>query len=680
MADVPISGTIDPSAFPFLLIDLHRNGATGSLKVAGPSYQKALYFRAGRILFGSSNDPRDQLGAILIESGKITPEQLEDVNGKVGPGSPLAKVLTDTGFVNQRELSEAARAKVERILSDVIAYDSGSFEFEDGVLPKGAVDLKLSTERVVVAAVRRVSDRNFVLRYIDGMEVVLRGTNDVAVPFAEIETDTSGITHYLDGVRTLKEAASLARLDDFEAAKIACALLFLGAVERVSIVDLGAVAAAAQGVSRSSKPSATVPPVPLVTEAVSVPMPPADDPPFMIPTSEPPTVIGVGSGSEPGTIRMEPEAAPFQVDAPEISMEAADSSVVMMEPEPTVLLAPEAPIAPAPAPFVEPPIAPPPPARRQYDVPAPEPLSARTVPAPSRPSQEDLAALDQILNPKAERSAVLDKSVAEAAARPSSRSGGKSSSGSRSARRSSPSRAPLFLGIGAVLAVAAAAAWFFVLRPRDEGSDARADATSTVSTAPAPVSAGTVPTTAPAAAPVAPTSVAAPPSTAAPAPDGDARAQLQGGNYPEAGAPLRRGPEGGRPGRGHPPAPHRLLDGDRSEGGGECRGHGAPDRPSPVQRPGLLSAVPGASIPPRKPPTPPHAPCPPTSSSLACARRWCVPPRSCPEAAGAGGRRVSPRGLSALRPRARGRTASSSPTAGSSRPIAPGTTAPSSAT
>ena len=155
MADAfPISGSIDPKSFPFLLVDLHRHGATGSLKVEGPSYQKALYFRGGRILFGSSNDPRDQLGAILIESGKITPEQLEDVNAKVGPGNPLAKVLAETGFVSQRELGEAARAKVERILSDVIAYDAGSFEFEDGVLPKGAVDLKLSTEQLVLAAVR----------------------------------------------------------------------------------------------------------------------------------------------------------------------------------------------------------------------------------------------------------------------------------------------------------------------------------------------------------------------------------------------------------------------------------------------------------------------------------------------------------------------------------------------
>jgi len=114
---LPISGQIDPKAFPFLLVDLHRQGATGSLKVEGPTHQKALYLRGGRILFGSSNDPRDQLGAILVESGKVTAEQLEDVNKKVGPGNPLAKALSDSGIVSQRELSEAARAKVERILS-----------------------------------------------------------------------------------------------------------------------------------------------------------------------------------------------------------------------------------------------------------------------------------------------------------------------------------------------------------------------------------------------------------------------------------------------------------------------------------------------------------------------------------------------------------------------------------
>ena len=159
------------------------------MKVEGPSYPKALYFRGGRILFGSSNDPKDQLGSILIENGKITQEQLDDVNTKVGPGNPLAKVLAESGFVNQRELSEAARVKVERILSDVLSYTSGSFEFEDGVLPKGAVDLKLSTEKLVLAAVARLADRGFVLRHLDSLAVVLAPTAEMGEKMAELRPE-----------------------------------------------------------------------------------------------------------------------------------------------------------------------------------------------------------------------------------------------------------------------------------------------------------------------------------------------------------------------------------------------------------------------------------------------------------------------------------------------------------
>src|SRR5437867_9249557 len=228
----PTSGNIDPTTFPFLLMDLHRRGATGSLKVEGPSHPKALYLRGGRILFGSSNDPRDQLGSILIEQGKISQDQLEDVNAKVGPGNPLAKVLAESGFVNQRELGDAARIKVERILSDVIAYTAGSFEFEDGVLPKGAVDLKLSTEKLLLAAVRRVSDRAFVLRHLDNLEVVLAPRGDKSATLGELEGETGGLVEHLDGRRTLKEAAARTRLDELDAAKVACALTFMGLADR----------------------------------------------------------------------------------------------------------------------------------------------------------------------------------------------------------------------------------------------------------------------------------------------------------------------------------------------------------------------------------------------------------------------------------------------------------------
>jgi hypothetical protein len=237
--EFPASGNIEPASFPHLLVDLHRHGATGSLKVTGPLHPKALYFRGGRILFGSSMDPRDQLGTILIESGHISREQLDEVNAKMGPGNPLAKVLAESGFVDQRELLEAAWEKVERILSDVLSWEAGSFEFEGHVLPKGAVDLNLPTERLLLAAIKRIRDRAFALRHVD-TGAVLEPSPEGAAVLSEVWAGVVPLFEHLDGRRSLKEAISLSRLDEFEATKIACAILLLGVVRRKDAVATSA--------------------------------------------------------------------------------------------------------------------------------------------------------------------------------------------------------------------------------------------------------------------------------------------------------------------------------------------------------------------------------------------------------------------------------------------------------
>jgi hypothetical protein len=430
----PISGNIDPKSFPFLLMDLHRQGATGSLKVEGPSYPKALYYRAGRILFGSSNDPKDQLGSILIENGKITAEQLADVNTKVGPGNPLAKVLAESGFVSQRELGEAARIKVERILSDIVGYTSGAFEFEDGVLPKGAVDLKLATEKLVLAAVRRIADRSFVLRHLEGLEVVLRLKPGVELP--DVRTETSDLPSHLNGRLSLKEAARAARIDEFDAAKIACGLLFLGLVERSAAggdaalsadpeLDLAATAAMAFG---GSEPGGAGPSGPGVEE----------DDPFFTGVGEAPALDAAESVpfplSEAPTAFPMPDAEPF--GAPGAT---ADEAPAFLAPEPEpeshtlprtpAFVSPDEPKEPGPLPLSKPsestgfalgpelettalPVIPPPPPPRDdappnFSMPpfAAEPMSAdagdggHDPVVPSRPSKEDLAALDALLNP-----------------------------------------------------------------------------------------------------------------------------------------------------------------------------------------------------------------------------------------------------------------------------------------
>jgi septal ring-binding cell division protein DamX len=560
----PVSGNIEPASFPHLLVDLHRHGATGSLKVTGPVHPKAVYFRAGRILFGSSNDPRDQLGAILIESGRISREQLDEVNAKVGPGNPLAKVLAESGFVNQRELGDAARVKVERILADVLSWETGTFEFEDGVLPKGAVDLKLSTERLLLAAVQRVPDRSFALRHVD-LSTVLEAEPAGEAALSEVRAEVWPLLERLDGTRTLKDAIALTRLDEFEAAKTACAMLFLGVLRRRAGggEELDLAQEAQSGFGAEPPPMFTMP-----VEAIQ-PRPEATGFAF--------------SDPEPVGILPEPQPEP-QTPADTIVFPFATAEP---EPEPFPQVLPDEPMALPEAPTftMEAPPARKPsdtvPGDRPFYVPPPEPVAESAppsipdiapAPAPaSRPTQEDLAALDALLNPSA--SGQHGKSPVERSRpekwepqfRPPTTPPRKSP-----VRPVAPSRSRLPLiaaALGGVV-LATVGAWYFFLRspaaPAPRPSPvAMARATpvpppTTLAAAPSPdltpepagpLTGAAPPTVTPAPAPIAtpaPTSAARPPTptpapppaarpTPAPAaPTGDARALLAQGALAEA--------------------------------------------------------------------------------------------------------------------------------------------------
>jgi septal ring-binding cell division protein DamX len=517
----PVSGNIEPASFPHLLVDLHRHGATGSLKVTGPVHPKALYFRSGRILFGSSNDPRDQLGAILIESGRLTREQLDDVNAKLGPGNPLAKVLEESGFVNKRELGDAARVKVERILADVLSWESGSFEFEDGVLPKGAVDLKLPTERLLLAAVQRVPDRSFALRHVD-LSTVLEPEPAGEAALSEVRAEVWPLLERLDGTRTLKDAISLTRLDEFEAAKTACAMLFLGVLRRRagSGQELDLAKEAQIGLAESA-PMYTEPVERIPEEAIR----PASEP-TRFAFSEP----------QPAFPPVKPDFAAVQPEpeslADTIVFASAETDpepypqVLPAEPaEPTAL--PEAPIfttdTPPPrkltdtAPVYVPPTMPT--EETVAYVPA-APSFPEIAPAParaSRPTHEDLAALDALLNPPS-ASGQLGKSPVDRP-RPEKwepqfrqpTTPPRKASARRAA--SSPSRVPLIAaGVGGVL-LATVGAWYFFLRaPAAPAPTPSPVAKARATPAPPPTTLAVVTPTAPPL--VAPT----PATTATPAP------------------------------------------------------------------------------------------------------------------------------------------------------------------
>jgi hypothetical protein len=228
------SGNLSRKPALDLLVELHRGSVTGSLKLERAPLQKAVYFRDGQILFAASNDPKDQLASILVEEGKLGPDQMQVAQARVSPGNPLAKVLTELGYISQRELAEAARIKVEKILTDLYTWKEGTYQFATKSLPKGAIDLELSTSRLLFASIRRVQDRDWVLRQLGSLETVLTPTASLQQFLSDTAPEplAAEVLRLADGVKTVKQIGAVSSLGEFEVCKVLAAAAVAGALSR----------------------------------------------------------------------------------------------------------------------------------------------------------------------------------------------------------------------------------------------------------------------------------------------------------------------------------------------------------------------------------------------------------------------------------------------------------------
>ena len=280
-------GSLDQKATLELILELYHGGVTGSLKLERTPLQKAVYFRDGEILFAASNDPKDQLASILVEEGKLGPDQMQVAQARVSSGNPLAKVLTELGYISQRELAEAARVKVERILTDLYTWSEGTFEFATKSLPKGAIDLNLSTPHLITASLRRIQDRDWVLKELGSLETVLTPSEilDTFINETKADAQTIEVLRQADGMKTVQQIASLSSLGEFEVCKILAAAVVVGAMSKGASIaasdDAFAFATEEPDAAPTSDPvlpssTSTEPPAPGALETVGLPTPPPE--------------------------------------------------------------------------------------------------------------------------------------------------------------------------------------------------------------------------------------------------------------------------------------------------------------------------------------------------------------------------------------------------------------------
>lgn len=121
--------------------------------------RKSIYFRDGQVVFASSSDPTDRLGAVLRREGLVGAEELERCARLARGGRPLGQVLVDEGALDAGQVYEGVTRQVREIVLGAFVETAGEFAFLEGPVDDAtAVKLPERTRELLLAGMKRVQE------------------------------------------------------------------------------------------------------------------------------------------------------------------------------------------------------------------------------------------------------------------------------------------------------------------------------------------------------------------------------------------------------------------------------------------------------------------------------------------------------------------------------------------
>ena len=111
-----IRGSLSESSLPELLSSISRSKETGILNFHDAGRWKAIYFKEGRIIYAMSNAQDDRLGEFLLKTAKITVRQFLEASKMIQPDKKLGAVLVEQGIITPDDLFVAIHRHAEAIV------------------------------------------------------------------------------------------------------------------------------------------------------------------------------------------------------------------------------------------------------------------------------------------------------------------------------------------------------------------------------------------------------------------------------------------------------------------------------------------------------------------------------------------------------------------------------------
>jgi tetratricopeptide (TPR) repeat protein len=209
----PDAGDLAEHPLPRVILELWRRGFTGALHLAHDGIELRFTWRDGALVTSQSSRHEDTLGRQLMETGRISPAQLERlVAHREKSGGAETTALLGMRLLEPKELVRTIREQTTRRLVDAFGWAHGSYRAEAGPAPSEETDaFRVDPLQVLQDGLAAFWRPDRILGDLaDRLELHASPTERFAALSARLRPgpDTEAITGGVDPQRTFAETAA----------------------------------------------------------------------------------------------------------------------------------------------------------------------------------------------------------------------------------------------------------------------------------------------------------------------------------------------------------------------------------------------------------------------------------------------------------------------------------------
>ena len=232
-----IRGSLKEASLPDVLQLLSMGKKSGCLSVTHRSNFGSIYFDKGRICYASIVNRRDRLGDILVKSGILSQDKLDDaiaVQAK-SRGMRLGDLLVERKSITREDLHTQIRIQIEEAVYFLFTWAEGTFNFEADIRPdEQDLLVSINPESLLLEGARRVDEWSLIEKKVPSFDIVFEvDRRKLLESNATLTTEQQTLLPLIDGRRDVASLVDESGLVEFDVGKALFGLATAGFLHRV---------------------------------------------------------------------------------------------------------------------------------------------------------------------------------------------------------------------------------------------------------------------------------------------------------------------------------------------------------------------------------------------------------------------------------------------------------------